>query len=101
LRGKEKLNAESQRNGEKQRKFSLCFFVIIKTKATREKPMSALPQRVKMTEAEYLAFEFESETKNEFFNGEIFAMAGASNEHLLITGSTYAALYNQTVDRPS
>jgi Uma2 family endonuclease len=62
--------------------------------------MSALPQSEKMTEAEYLAFEFESETKHEFFNGEIFAMAGASNEHLLITGSTYAALYNQTVDRP-
>ena len=30
------------------------------------------------TEQEYLEFERESPTKNEFYRGEIFAMAGAS-----------------------
>lgn len=38
--------------------------------------MSALPQK-KYTEAEYLAFERASETKHEFYRGEILAMAGA------------------------
>jgi Uma2 family endonuclease len=42
--------------------------------------MSAVPKR-KLTEAEYLAIERAAEFKNEFFNGEMFAMAGASREH--------------------
>jgi len=42
--------------------------------------MSVLPKR-KMTEAEYLSFEETSEEKHEFYNGETFAMAGASRQH--------------------
>lgn len=42
--------------------------------------MSAVPKR-KMTEEEYLAFEETSETKHEFYNGELFDMAGASRQH--------------------
>jgi Uma2 family endonuclease len=62
--------------------------------------MSALPQSTKMTEAEYLDFEHASETKHSYFNGEIYAMAGTSREHSLISGYTYVALINQLGDRP-
>lgn len=56
--------------------------------------MSALPN-LPITEAEYLAFERESETRHEFINGQIIAMSGASREHNLIAGSTYVALYTR------
>jgi Uma2 family endonuclease len=42
--------------------------------------MSAVPKR-KLTPAEYLAIEKTAELKSEFFNGEMFAMAGASRPH--------------------
>lgn len=42
--------------------------------------MSAVPKR-KLTETEYLAIERAAEFKSEFYNGEMFAMAGASREH--------------------
>jgi Uma2 family endonuclease len=42
--------------------------------------MSAVPKR-KLTPAEYLAIEKTAEFKSEFFNGEMFAMAGASRPH--------------------
>ena len=56
--------------------------------------MSAAPLR-RYTPAEYLALERQAETKSEFWNGEIFAMAGASFEHGLITMATAVALYPQ------
>jgi hypothetical protein len=41
--------------------------------------MSALPQPIPtMTEADYLEFERASEIRHKYFEGEIFAMAGAS-----------------------
>lgn len=43
-------------------------------------PMVALPER-RATYAEYLELERSSETKHEFVNGEIFAMAGGTIEH--------------------
>jgi len=42
--------------------------------------MSAIPRR-RLTEAEYLAIERDAEFKSEFFQGEMFARAGASREH--------------------
>lgn len=42
--------------------------------------MTAVPQR-KLTPAEYLAIEKRAPIKSEFFNGEMFAMAGASRPH--------------------
>jgi Uma2 family endonuclease len=44
---------------------------------------------------EYLALERRSETKNEYLNGEIFAMAGASRSHNLIAGNAFAAIHQQ------
>jgi Uma2 family endonuclease len=43
--------------------------------------MGAAQPVVKYTLAEYLAFEERSETKHEYYAGEIFAMAGASPTH--------------------
>jgi len=56
--------------------------------------MSAVPRR-RLTEQEYLAIERGAEAKSEFYNGEMFAMAGASREHNLITGNIARVLGNQ------
>ncbi len=56
--------------------------------------MAALPLQ-RLSAAEYLALEREAETKSEFWNGEIFAMAGASREHNLIAMAVGAAIYPQ------
>lgn len=48
-----------------------------------------------ITVEEYLASERAAEYKSEYLNGEIFAMAGASRPHNLITGNIYAKLHAQ------
>jgi Uma2 family endonuclease len=45
--------------------------------------MTAVP-KTKLTPAEYLAVERKAAFKSEFYRGEMFAMAGASEEHCLI-----------------
>jgi len=63
--------------------------------------MSALPASQKTwTVDEYLAFERSSAEKHEFFQGEIFAMAGASREHNLIVSNINAELRNLLRKRP-
>ena len=58
--------------------------------------MSALPASdTPMTEADYLAFERESDEKHEFFDGQIRAMTGASEAHNLVVSSTIIALGSQ------
>jgi Uma2 family endonuclease len=57
--------------------------------------MMAANPKTTCTVEEYLAFERRSETKHEYFAGEIVAMAGASYVHNLIVGSTGAALHQQ------
>jgi Uma2 family endonuclease len=49
---------------------------------------------------EYLALEREAETKSEYFNGHIYAMAGASHEHGLISHNCSRELGNQLKSRP-
>ena len=41
----------------------------------------------KISPEEYLTSERESEIRNEYFDGEIFAMAGASREHNQISSN--------------
>jgi Uma2 family endonuclease len=53
-----------------------------------------------MTEEEYLAFERASDTKHEYYAGEIFAMVGASRGHNLIGGNVFAGLHGQLRRRP-
>ncbi len=48
--------------------------------------MSAIPKTY-FTEEEYLALERATEYRSEYYRGEIFAMAGASNEHNLIVNN--------------
>lgn len=63
--------------------------------------MSALPMIDKpMSEADYLAFDRESEVKHEFIDGRVYAMSGASEAHNLIAGSIYVSLYTQLRARP-
>ena len=52
----------------------------VRWEKSREPAMSAL-RKTKLTVAEYLTIEQKAETKSEFFNGEMFAMAGASRFH--------------------
>ena len=54
--------------------------------------MSAVPKR-KLTAAEYLAIEKKAEFKSEFFNGEMFAMAGASRHHVDVTSNLSGELH--------
>jgi len=49
----------------------------------------------RLTIQEYLALERQSETKNDYVDGEMFAMSGASREHNLVCGNIFAALHGQ------
>ncbi len=63
--------------------------------------MSSLPTRTKtMTPEEYLAVERAAETKSEFFDGEMYAMSGATRPHILITGNLLSALHAQLKGGP-
>lgn len=48
--------------------------------------------KMKLTIEEYLEFERDSEQKHEYYKGEIFAMAGASNRHNLLFSNIYGEL---------
>ena len=52
-----------------------------------------------ITPNEYLAWERQAETKSEYREGVIVAMAGASPEHIAITGNIYGELYGQLKGR--
>ena len=62
--------------------------------------MSSAAIKRRFTPQEYLALERKSETRNEYYNGEIFAMAGASREHNLISVNLLRDIGNQLEDRP-
>jgi Uma2 family endonuclease len=47
----------------------------------------------KLTEEQYLAIERAAEFRSEFLDGEMFAMAGASNAHGLIQRNLFGELY--------
>ena len=60
--------------------------------------MSAVPKPY-VTPAEYLALERRAETKSEYYQGEIFAMSGASREHNLIGVNVAGELRQQLRNR--
>ena len=62
--------------------------------------MSRQTKKSYVTPEEYLAFERAAEYKNEYFDGEIYAMTGASRRHNLIAGNIFTALNNQLRDKP-
>lgn len=49
---------------------------------------------------QYLALERKAKTKNEYYRGEVFAMAGASRAHNLIATNIVRWLGNQLLERP-
>ena len=60
--------------------------------------MSAVP-RIYLTPAEYLAFERQSDVKHEYFRGELFAMSGASQNHVTVFMNTSYLLVGQLKGR--
>ncbi len=52
------------------------------------------------TYADYVALELSSSTKHEFFDSEIYAMAGGSEEHSALAAETLRALGNAIGERP-
>ena len=61
--------------------------------------MSTLPAQTYLTPEEYLAWERKQPFKNEYHNGQIVAMSGASRAHNLVTMNVANQLYNQLVDQ--
>lgn len=61
--------------------------------------MSSLPKH-RMTPEEYLKYERAAEYKSEFYDGEVFAMAGASRNHNLVVANVVAELRTHLKKRP-
>jgi Uma2 family endonuclease len=56
--------------------------------------------RHRYTYAEYVALEQESTTRHEFFDGEIYATAGGSEDHSALAANVIGALVNAIGARP-
>ncbi|HMD71178.1 MAG TPA: Uma2 family endonuclease [Bryobacteraceae bacterium] len=61
--------------------------------------MSATPKTY-LTPEQYLEIERAAEFKSEYFQGEMFAMAGAKWAHNLLVGNLIASLHEQLRSRP-
>lgn len=61
--------------------------------------MVAMRQRHYWTPEEYLAFERASDTRHEYMDGEILDLAGASRNHGIVSGNTFASLHQQLRQR--
>ena len=57
-------------------------------------------QNAQLSPEEYLDNERASDTKHEYLNGDVFAMAGASRAHNQITSNLVVALGNKLAERP-
>ncbi len=62
--------------------------------------MSDLRRLHRYTYAEYVALEMISPTKHEFLDGEIYAMAGGSEEHSALSAEIVSLLVNAIGDQP-
>jgi Uma2 family endonuclease len=62
--------------------------------------MSVARRVHRYTYADYVALERESPTKHEFLDGEIYAMAGGSEEHSALAAEVLRALGNAAADKP-
>ena len=54
----------------------------------------------RLSEAVFLQFERRAEVKSEFFDGEMFAMAGGTRTHSLIAGNLLAEIRSRLKGRP-
>lgn len=62
--------------------------------------MSLANRQSSLTETEYLQGELNSNTKHEFIDGEIYAMAGASANHERISGNVYSEIRGHLKNNP-
>ena len=62
--------------------------------------MSSTAAQAHLTPEEYLVQERKAGTKSEYLNGQIYAMAGASREHNLITINISSGFHVQLADQP-
>src|SRR3954464_11685399 len=60
--------------------------------------MALAPNLSRLTEADYLRLDRQAETKSEFFDGEMFAMAGGTKAHSLISSNLIGELRNRIKD---
>ncbi len=60
----------------------------------------SLQPKASLTPEDYLAIERQAEYKSEYFHGEMFAMAGASERHVLIVANVVAELGSWLKGRP-
>src|SRR5579872_2476540 len=58
------------------------------------------PPKSHLTPEQYLEIERKADFRSEYYHGEMFAMAGAQREHILITGNAVTALHQQLRNRP-
>ncbi|MGB3649799.1 MAG: Uma2 family endonuclease [Rivularia sp. (in: cyanobacteria)] len=56
--------------------------------------MVASPQQNYITPEEYLELEFQADVKHEYIDGYAYAMAGASDAHVTVSGNLFALLRN-------
>jgi Uma2 family endonuclease len=63
-------------------------------------PMLPARRHHRYTYADYVALELESPTKHEFLDGEIYAMAGGSEEHSALAATVIAALQSAAQGGP-
>jgi Uma2 family endonuclease len=61
--------------------------------------VSRVAERSALSAAEYLAWEREQPVKHEYFQGEVFAMAGGSPRHNFLSSTTQNALHGALRDR--
>jgi len=61
--------------------------------------MSLQSEKKYINSEEYLEAERKAEFRSEYFDGEIFAMSGASRKHNLISGNIFAAIHRQIRNR--
>jgi Uma2 family endonuclease len=62
--------------------------------------VSELRRLHRYTYSDYVALEMDSSSKHEFLDGEIYAMAGGSEEHSALAAATVHALVNAVGDLP-
>jgi Uma2 family endonuclease len=62
--------------------------------------MASAARMSRIAPEQYLALERKAEFKSEYYDGFITAMAGASREHILITGNLNRKIGNQLENRP-
>lgn len=60
----------------------------------------SLPQPALITPQEYLDLERKSEIRSEYIDGEMFAMSGASERHILIVANLQGEIWSQLRGKP-